>query len=104
MLTVRPNQTQVELIVADEGPGVAEDMRERIFERFYTDRGHAPAHNSKSGSDRNLVEDTHSGLGLSISRQIARAHGGELVAANRPDGTGAYFTLTLPLATAESAA
>ena len=104
MLTVRPNQTQVELIVADEGPGVAEDMRERIFERFYTDRGHAPEHNSKSGSDRNLVEDTHSGLGLSISRQIARAHGGELVAANRPDGTGAYFTLTLPLATAESAA
>jgi two-component system sensor histidine kinase ChvG len=104
MLTVRPNQTQVELIVADEGPGVAEDMRERIFERFYTDRGHAPERNPKSGSYRNLVEDTHSGLGLSISRQIARAHGGELEAANRPDGTGAYFTLTLPLATAESAA
>jgi two-component system sensor histidine kinase MtrB len=40
----------------------------------------------------------HAGLGLSISRQIARAHGGDLIADNRPDGTGAYFTLSLPLA------
>ena len=102
LLTVRANNDQVELIVADGGPGVPDDMRERIFERFYTDRGHAPTRTLKKDSDRNRVDDTHSGLGHSISRQIARAHGGDLVAANRPDGTGAYFTLTLPLATAES--
>ena len=39
----------------------------------------------------------NSGLGLSISRQIARAHGGDVIGSNRPDGQGAYFTLTLPL-------
>jgi len=85
---------RVELIVTDEGRGVVEDMEERIFERFYSDRTEAP---SRSNTSEKLSASGHSGLGLSISRQIARVHGGDLRAANRPDGVGAYFTLSLPL-------
>jgi len=71
--------------VKDEGPGVPEDS-EKLFQRFYTDRPEQESFGS------------HSGLGLSISRQIAQAHKGTLVAANRADRQGAVFTLTLPKA------
>ena len=77
------------LVVTDEGPGLPNNMTERIFERFYTDRRQSP--------ERATTAESHSGLGLSISRQIAQAHGGTLKAANRPDALGSYFTLTLPL-------
>ena len=69
--------------VADRGPGIPPGDEERIFERF-----HRGAHAGVRGV----------GLGLPISRAIAQAHGGRLVAANRPGG-GAVFRLTLPLPT-----
>ncbi|PKU23382.1 histidine kinase [Telmatospirillum siberiense] len=76
--------------VEDQGPGIPENKLEAIFDRFYSERPKA----EKFG--------THSGLGLSISKQIAEAHGGALRAANRlgPDGSveGASFTLRLPAA------
>jgi two-component system sensor histidine kinase ChvG len=74
--------------IEDNGPGIEAENIDRIFERFYTDR---PG-----------IEDfgQNSGLGLSISRQIAEAHGGSLDAVNvlGPDGErkGARFTLVLP--------
>jgi len=71
----------VELWVRDTGPGVAEEDRERIFERF--------------GRGAVRPDDEGFGLGLSIVDAIARAHGGEL----RLDRTylgGARFTLRLP--------
>jgi signal transduction histidine kinase len=67
--------------VGDRGPGIPPDQLERIFERFYTT---APR---RSGS---------SGLGLAISREIARRHHGDVHATNRADG-GALFRLDLPL-------
>jgi two-component system sensor histidine kinase KdpD len=67
--------------VADRGPGIPPGDEERIFERF-----HRGAHAGVSGA----------GLGLPIARAIAEAHGGRLVASNRPGG-GALFRLTLPL-------
>ena len=74
--------------VEDNGPGIPPNKLEAIFERFYSER---PAE-EKFG--------THSGLGLSISRQIAEAHGGMLSAINRVDEEGrvigARFTLKLP--------
>ncbi len=80
----------VEVCIEDEGPGVPEDKLEAIFERFYSERPSG----EKFG--------THSGLGLSISRQIATAHGGTIVAENRHDGggriVGARFVVRLPLA------
>ena len=72
----------------DDGPGLPAGKEETIFERFYTQRRES----EKFG--------THSGLGLSISKQIVDAHGGQLSAANRtrPDGSviGARFTIRLP--------
>jgi two-component system sensor histidine kinase ChvG len=74
--------------VADSGPGIPPENLETVFERFYTSRPKGTAFGGNSG------------LGLSIARQIAEAHGGSLRAANRmnPDGSvaGAMFILTLP--------
>jgi two-component system sensor histidine kinase ChvG len=82
-------QEGVEMIVDDDGPGIPEHAMERIFERFYTDR-------PNQGFGQN------SGLGLSISRQIAEAHGGTIRAQNRtgPMGEilGARFVVWLPAA------
>jgi two-component system sensor histidine kinase ChvG len=96
-VTTQSHPSHVALIVADEGPGLAPDTQERIFERFYTDRANEPQPSSETVK-KHMPQAGHSGLGLSISRQIARAHGGDLLADNRPDGSGAYFTLTLPRA------
>lgn len=87
-LAARPRGGQVEIIVADQGPGIPEDKAEAIFARFYSER---PA---------NEAFGLHSGLGLSIARQIILAHGGALTARNRrsPEGRicGACFTVVLP--------
>lgn len=72
--------------IDDQGPGIPEDKLEAIFDRFYSER---PA-GEKFG--------THSGLGLSISRQIVEAHGGTIEASNRLDSRGARFTIRLPAA------
>ncbi|NQV84073.1 MAG: stimulus-sensing domain-containing protein [Rhodospirillales bacterium] len=74
--------------IDDDGPGIAPGKEDAIFDRFYTQRRES----EKFG--------THSGLGLSISRQIINAHDGHLSAANRTnaDGAveGAQFTVRLP--------
>jgi two-component system, OmpR family, sensor histidine kinase ChvG len=79
---------KVRITVADDGPGIPEGKLTAIFDRFYSER---PA-GEKFG--------THSGLGLSISKQIVEAHGGRIVAENRTaeDGhiLGAVFIVTLP--------
>ncbi len=67
---------EVEIAVEDEGPGLPEGAAQRIFDRFYTDRGESVAFGS------------HSGLGLSISRQIIDAHRGRIWAENRTDSAG----------------
>jgi two-component system sensor histidine kinase KdpD len=72
----------VRVLVADRGPGFLPDEVERVFDKFY--RGGAAA--GRSGA----------GLGLPIVRGIVEAHGGRVVAENRPGG-GALFRITLPL-------
>ncbi len=68
------------LIVADQGTGIAQEDQERIFEKFER------LHGAQSGA---------SGLGLYISRQLARAMGGDITVDSAP-GQGARFVLTLP--------
>ncbi len=75
----------VKIWVRDHGPGVPRDA-ERLFERFYQ---------GDSARTRDAAGEKGSGLGLSIARAIAQAHGGTLTAANHPEG-GAVFSLTLP--------
>jgi len=73
--------------IEDQGPGIPKNKHEAIFERFYTERPEG----EKFG--------IHSGLGLSISRQIVEAHGGTLRAENLTDEAGvvcgACFTVRL---------
>ena len=73
--------------VADQGPGIPENKLEAIFDRFYTER---PRHEDYG---------SHSGLGLSIARQIVTAHSGVIYAENIHDSagkiTGAQFTVSL---------
>jgi two-component system sensor histidine kinase ChvG len=79
----------VVVTIDDDGPGIPEGKLEAIFDRFYTER---PA-SEKFG--------THSGLGLSISKQIVEAHGGIIRAENRRDSAkrvvGARFIVRLPM-------
>ncbi len=73
------------LTVSDTGKGVAREDLERIFERFYR------------GADARPEDGT--GVGLTVSRGIAEAHGGSLVAESAGPDQGARFTMTLPRAT-----
>jgi signal transduction histidine kinase len=73
---------QVQVAVCDRGPGVPEAMRERIFEPFFRMPGHA----EREGGV---------GLGLSLVRQIAQRHGGQVQCEPR-EGGGSRFVLLLP--------
>jgi signal transduction histidine kinase len=75
---------RVELVVADDGPGVPPELRDEVFDRFVRAEG------DRGGSV---------GLGLSIVRAVARSHGGDVVLESPPDG-GARFVVTLTLAAA----
>ena len=72
---------QVAIGVRDTGPGVARSNRESIFEAFFTTKG------AREGT----------GLGLALSRSIAREHGGDLVLAASEMGRGSTFLLTVPI-------
>jgi histidine kinase len=72
------------VVVADDGEGIPAGDLDHVFERFF--RGTSA--NRRQGS----------GLGLSVARGIAEAHGGSLVAASDGPGSGATFTLSLPRA------
>lgn len=78
----------IEVQVLDRGTGVPRECEERIFEQFF--RGHDSLSSGIQGS----------GLGLTLARQIARAHGGDVTFTRRDRG-GSCFTLQLPGAATE---
>lgn len=79
-IRVRDDIQGARVDVEDDGPGLAEHAASRLFEPFFT------------------TKDKGTGLGLAVSRAIARAHGGDITLSPSP-GQGAIFTLTLPLHT-----
>jgi two-component system sensor histidine kinase ChvG len=87
-IKARAKDGWIEVIIDDEGPGIPKGKEETIFERFYRDRPEG----EKFG--------THSGLGLSICKQIVETHGGMITAKNRKDTAanivGASLTVRLP--------
>jgi len=73
---------RAELTVTDTGPGIPPEERARVFDRFYRRAGTAPP---------------GSGLGLSIVRAIAEAHGATLTLASGPDGRGLRVVVSFPV-------
>ena len=84
-LTRRPNQGQLQLDVADEGHGIPEEIRVRIFDPFF--------------STKEIGKGT--GLGLAISYGIIKDHGGDILVRSQP-GAGTTFSIVLPSADAPS--
>ena len=82
-VSVGQNGESAWIEVADSGPGIAEEERGHIFERFYR-------------ADKARSRDVPgTGLGLAIVRSIARVHGGDATAVKAPGG-GALFRVVLP--------
>ncbi|AUA13233.1 Sensor histidine kinase MtrB [Streptomyces malaysiensis subsp. malaysiensis] len=82
-VSVRTEGDELLIRVRDHGPGIPEDVLPHVFDRFY-----------KASASRPRSEG--SGLGLSIAMENAHIHGGDIGAANSPEG-GAVFTLRLPM-------
>jgi len=102
ILGVRREDDYVALEVRDTGVGISPENMEKLFEPFFTTKqppcsnsivGHAAAGAAKPGAGG-------SGLGLYLSRKIARDHGGDVGVVSRP-GQGATFTIYLPEARSE---
>lgn len=83
-LVVRVEEETLVLAVSDHGQGIAPRMRERIFEPF-----------ERLGAEDGSASGT--GLGLSIVRGIVVGHGGSIRVGDRASGSGACFTIRLPL-------
>jgi signal transduction histidine kinase len=81
-VVLEPSTTDLLLTIADHGPGVPDDDRDRLFGRF------------ERGADRPTGEG--SGLGLYVSRELCRAMGGDLVLEPSAEARGAAFTIRLP--------
>ena len=77
-MTVEPHPRSIQVVVDDDGPGIAVGRRESVFRPF------------ESGADGGT------GLGLTIARDIVRAHGGDIVLGDSPLG-GLRATMRLPV-------
>jgi two-component system, OmpR family, sensor kinase len=79
--TVQRRNGEVVLAVEDDGPGIPDELREKVFERFFRGAG------DRSGS---------SGLGLAIVRAVAGSHAGTVALEDPSDGRGARFVVRFP--------
>ena len=82
-VAVRNGSSVIEIDVVDHGPGIPADVREKIFDPYFT------------------TKDTGSGLGLAVSREIVQRHGGDLRFVSEPGRT--VFSLSLPALDKEAA-
>lgn len=84
-ITVNPGEYTLEIIVEDDGPGIPDADRERVFKPFF-----------QLGADDDGAPKGSAGLGLTITRDIARAHGGDVILDESQHG-GLKAILRLPL-------
>ena len=85
-VSIRSSGQTITLHVEDDGPGIAADDRELVFEPFY-----------RLETSRSKVTGG-SGLGLAITKQIVESHGGTIALSDAASG-GAQFTVSLPVTT-----
>ena len=88
-ISLSRQEDQVWVSISDDGPGIPDEKKERVFEMFYT------------GADQIADSRRSLGLGLSLCRSIVTAHGGRIWVSDRPGG-GAVFTFTLPAGEVEA--
>ncbi len=82
-----PDGEEIVIHVTDQGPGIAPEQREQVFQRFHSDRPDGEAFGK------------HSGLGLAIAKTIVEGHQGTIRILDRPGGqSGAFFEIRLPKA------
>ncbi|SCD56776.1 two-component system, OmpR family, sensor histidine kinase MtrB [Streptomyces sp. DvalAA-14] len=86
-VTLQRQGGQIVIAVSDHGPGIPDDVLPHVFDRFFK-------------ADASRARSEGSGLGLSIALENAHIHGGDISAANAPEG-GAVFTLRLPVRPSE---
>jgi signal transduction histidine kinase len=79
-ICLREDQSRARLEVRDNGRGISPDVMERLFEPFFTTK-----------------EGTGTGLGLWVSRELARKNGGTIECTSPGEGHGSSFILSLPL-------
>ncbi len=84
-VTCRTGAADATIEVADDGPGIAPEDRERVFEPFW------------QGPASRTAPSPGTGIGLALVRQFAVLHGGRVAVGARPGG-GALFRVVLPLA------
>jgi len=89
---VRDGVGGIALCVADDGPGVAPEERERIFHRFYRANG------AGNGNGHGASRSSGSGIGLSLVARIARAHNARIHVEDGLDGRGLAITVFFPAA------
>ena len=77
---------RIEIVVRDEGPGIAPEALDRLFEKFYR----------ADDGDRRRAG---TGLGLAIAKGFVEVQGGTVSARNREDRSGAEFIVTYPVST-----
>jgi signal transduction histidine kinase len=85
LLELEPHGAEAWIRVRDDGPGIPADQLMRIFDQFYQVEGHMTRRHQGMG------------LGLAIVRAVVQAHGGRVWAESRGPGTGATFTIALPV-------
>ncbi|MEZ5542299.1 MAG: DUF4118 domain-containing protein [Pseudomonadota bacterium] len=91
-ITATATDTQIQIALCDDGPGIPPQERERIFDMFYTMRQ----------GDRGQLQGT--GLGLAICRGMVAAHGGTVTAHDGRHGRGTCMRIVLPVVRPEAEA
>ncbi|HVF68593.1 MAG TPA: DUF4118 domain-containing protein [Pyrinomonadaceae bacterium] len=88
VLAVGAGDGNVRLCVEDEGPGVAHELRERVFDKFFR---------AMRDGDAGAPNPTGTGLGLAIAKGIVEAHGGRIHIEDTRGGRGSRVVVTLPV-------
>lgn len=88
----RAGDDSIRMSVEDEGPGIAPDLRERVFDKFF-----------RATRDGGVNTRTGTGMGLAIAKGIVEAHGGTIAIESGTNGKGARVVFTLPIGDEEPA-